>query len=506
MKTRTHIAALLAITLALPASAQDLGIYNRALSAFNGGSYEEAAQAFFEVNTTTTDPDLRAKSEYYLAASLHKNGYPVAAFIYFATVVKAGKSHPFYLKAVEGLVNVQDQLNEQFLIPNFLNSNYSDEWATLPLEVLARINYLIAGISHRKGKFEEAKEFLIAVPKESSVYARAQYLLGIVYIDPRFPGGAQTRDAVKAFENVLALDRADQKDLRTTKYLATLGMGRAYYGVGEYQKATNAYESIPRFSKYWDQALFENGFARFQNDDLGGALGSLQALHAPQFAGAFQPESWILKSTVYYFSCLYAEAKSALAAFDELYLPMADQLKLLVDSENKDPEVFFRLVDADETNKIPRPVLNWVRSNERMLGMFQVLREIDDEKKRIDQVQSWRASKLGPEVISALDTNRAILVKSAGTFAKNRLKEAYDNIKTFTDQAEIIRFETSKQEKELAEAGVNQAALLKRQSLFRPRMPAENWNYWKFQGEFWRDEIGYYQYTLKTGCPGEAKE
>ena len=31
-------------------------------------------------------------------------------------------------------------------------------------------------------------------------------------------------------------------------------------------------------------------------------------------------------------------------------------------------------------------------------------------------------------------------------------------------------------------------------------MPAENWNYWKFQGEFWRDEIGYYQYTLKNGC------
>ena len=36
-------------------------------------------------------------------------------------------------------------------------------------------------------------------------------------------------------------------------------------------------------------------------------------------------------------------------------------------------------------------------------------------------------------------------------------------------------------------------------------MPAENWNYWKFQGEFWIDEIGYYQYTLKRGLPGEAR-
>ena len=43
--------------------------------------------------------------------------------------------------------------------------------------------------------------------------------------------------------------------------------------------------------------------------------------------------------------------------------------------------------------------------------------------------------------------------------------------------------------------------MLKKQTLYRPQMPAENWNYWKFQGEFWRDEIGYYQYTLKKGCP-----
>ena len=52
---------------------------------------------------------------------------------------------------------------------------------------------------------------------------------------------------------------------------------------------------------------------------------------------------------------------------------------------------------------------------------------------------------------------------------------------------------------------MSQAKLLKAQTLYRPKMPAENWNYWKFQGEFWRDEIGYYQYTLKRGCPG-AKE
>ena len=37
------------------------------------------------------------------------------------SIVKAGKDHPFYLKAVEGLVNVQELLDDQYLIPSILN-------------------------------------------------------------------------------------------------------------------------------------------------------------------------------------------------------------------------------------------------------------------------------------------------------------------------------------------------------------------------------------------------
>lgn len=494
-------ALALALLSPLTGLAQEAGHYTKALSAYNSGDFESSAQLFYEVNNSATDPDIRSKSEYYLASSFAKKGLPVTAFVYFAAILKAGKNHPFYLKSVEGLVNVQETLGDQYLIPNLLNINYSEEWATLPIEVLSRINYLIGTIGYRKSKYDEAKSFLEAVPPESAVFAKSQYMLGIVLVDPRYPGGSQVQPAVDAFEKVLAITSKNQKDLVLTQQLALLGLGRTHYGAGEYQKAVDSYERIPRFSLYWDQALFENGFARFQNDDLGGALGSLQALHAPQFTGAFQPESWILKSTTYYFSCLYEEARTALAAYDELYAPMAEMLKPIVEGTNTDPGMYFKLVDT-KSDKVPVPVLNWVRSNERMLGVFTMLKQIDLEKKQIEDNQGWRAAKLSNELVTYLDQNRALLEQVAGQFAKNRLSEAYRNVKGYADQAEIIRFETSKAEKELAEAGVDQSKLLRAQTLYRPKMPAENWNYWKFQGEFWRDEIGYYQYTLKRGCPG----
>ena len=111
-----------------------------------------------------------------------------------------------------------------------------------------------------------------------------------------------------------------------------------------------------------------------------------------------------------------------------------------------------------------------------------------------------------PTVRGDLDQNRDVLVQVAGTLARDRLSEAARNIKTFVDQANIIRFEISNAEKELAEMGLDQQAMLASKRIDRPALPAPNWNYWRFQGEFWRDEIGYYRYTLKNGCPAETAD
>jgi tetratricopeptide (TPR) repeat protein len=499
--------------LASVALGQDLAIYNKALSAYNSNAFEDSARMFFEVTNSTTDNDLRLKAEYYLASSFQRQNLPFTAFIYFTPIVNAGPQHPYHLKAVEALITLQEVLHDDFLIPSLMNKLYdrfADEWAKLPLEVLARINYLIGRISHRKGKLEEAKQFLEAVTDTSQVYAKAQYMVGISLLDPRFPAADEaTRSknveaAIAVFENILKI-RTKQLDFDDTKHLTFLALGRANYNVGQYQRSTEWYERVPRFSKYWDQALFENGFARFQNDDFGGALGSLQGLYAPQFAGAFQPESWILTATTYYFSCLYEESKSSLAEYERIYLPMAEKLKPLVDSATpRDYPAYLKLVNTTDGAEVPKAVLNWVRTNERMLGFFGMLKQIEAERATIEVNQGWRAAKMSSDLTTWLDQNRGLIEQTAGQTAKMRLSEAYRTVKGFGDQVEIIRFEIAKAEKEFAETGINGAKVLESQTLYRPKMPAENWNYWRFEGEFWRDEIGYYQYTLKRGCPAPA--
>jgi tetratricopeptide (TPR) repeat protein len=447
----------------------------------------------------------RDEALFTLWQALTRAKLPVAAMTYESELLREGPSHPHYQAALEALVAAQERLGDEYLIPSLLEAQETKAWADLPMETRARVDFLIAVVKQRKGLLDAAKERLLAVPWQSAVYAKAQYLLGIVLADPRMTGGANNAAALEAFGRVRALRDGHEEALANTKLLAQLGEARTLYGMGRFLEATAAYDAVPRFSTYWDQALFENGYARFRAGDLGGALGSLQALHAPQFEGAFLPESWILKGTIYYFSCLYGESKSALNAFDRVYAPMLDQLRPLAKDSSLSVTDYYRLLGAEDARGLPRPVRVWVLSNERLSGLIRMLSETQREEQTLSREPELSASTAGAALIGTLEATRATLGEVAGQLVKNRVEEAYRNLKAFSDQAEIIKFETTKAEKELVEAGIDQGALLASQRIHRPRAPGRNWDYWKFEGEFWIDEIGYYQYTLKRGCPSKAR-
>ncbi|MFL5432519.1 MAG: hypothetical protein ACJ79M_23105, partial [Myxococcales bacterium] len=53
---------------------------------------------------------------------------------------------------------------------------------------------------------------------------------------------------------------------------------------------------------------------------------------------------------------------------------------------------------------------------------------------------------------------------------------------------------------------VDAKKILASEALFRPQQPSTGHEYWAFDGEYWPDEIGYYQATIKDACPATWKE
>lgn len=484
---------------------------NPAIQAYNVGQYDRAAVYLHDFISQSGADANRAKAEFYLGQTLEKMGLNQSALYFYGNILKEGPAHPFYVQAAEGIVDVAEKLQDDVIVPSLFDKEYNDEFTRLRPEYLQKINYLVGMQSYRAGRLEDAEAFLGTVPPDNAYYARARYLLGIVSIAQGQQSGNLeqfSQTALGYFNEVLQLRSTvnlKYLELNDLRDLSRLGMARTYYGLGDYGNAVKYYEDVPRFSRYWDQALFENGWARFFNDDFGGALGTLQALHAPQFAGAFQPESWTLKSTIYYSACLYDEAKEALDRYRTNYSAVIGGIQPLLD-EGREFSYFHALVSKPEQrNKLPRSVYNYLAANKRVRGFNAYIRSLGNEKKTVMASAPLKNTALQAELIQVIDQQRNILENVTGKFIQGRLVDAVNMVKHFDGQAQIIRFETTKAEKEALDRGANLQETLASITLERPVIPAEDWEYWNFQGEFWIDEIGYYQFTLRNACPQQEE-
>ncbi len=214
--SRWKVALLLLLARAAWAQSSEIDVLNKAIEDYNDGRNQRAAIGFYQIEETAAVEDNRYKAEYYLAQALNKLGLGFSSFFYYGQVIKAGPTHPYYYKAVEGAVAVTEQYRDEVLGPNVLNKAYNDQFGRLPPEVLAKINYYIALLGYRGGKYDEAEQFLRGVPPESSAYPQARYLIGLL----------QQRKAqelaVKTFRNILDIEGSRYRDLENLKELTHL--------------------------------------------------------------------------------------------------------------------------------------------------------------------------------------------------------------------------------------------------------------------------------------------
>jgi hypothetical protein len=489
------------------ARADEIDVLNKAIEDYNDGKYRLAAQGFYKIEETSTVPDSRFKAEYYLAQSLAKMGLGFSAFFYYGQIIKAGPTHQYYFKSVEGALRVTEDYRDEVLGPNVLNRAYNPQFGRLPPDVLAKINYYIALLGYRAGRYAEAEQFLQGVPADSAAYAQSHYLAGLL---------AQRADPVRAvgiFQEILATDDSKYKDLKEVKELTHLALGRTYFGMGKFAESSYHHAQLPRFSRHWDEALFEGAYADLLNDDPGGALGKLHSLHSPHLSDEFAPESATLEAIIYYQHCLFNQVRETVARFDREYVPMRDQVRKILEA-NPGLETLAALVAPDTftgappstAGALPNAVQHHLAKNERIAAMLDYVSRLDAETKRLKADTELAASPLGTDLLDLIGKQRALMVQVAGKFVKGRLADLVSHVTELDAQKRIIAFETTKGEKEFLEQNVNVHARLLAQQLARPGMPASGHEYWPFDGEYWPDEIGYYRYTIKNACSAKKKE
>lgn len=503
------LSVLAALLVAVPARAQDLRALNKAVEDYNGGKYQDAALAFFDVAENSGEPELGYRAEYYLALSLYKLGFFHSALYYDKLIIEQGPNHPYYGKAIESMLEVMDSVGDKAFIPNILDKEYNEAFAKLPPAVIDRINFLVALWSHQQTKVDEAAEFLEFVPKESASYPRARYLVGVQAAEDAVRSGADKKheEAAKIFLEVLDLkptEKAPYPGLAEVKELATIALARVRYAQGKFAEAAETYDRVPRFARHWRDALFESAYAHFMNDETGKALGKLHTLHAPVAGDQLVPESWLLKAHIYYFACLFEESKAALAYMQKVYPAAGQQVKAMLEAK-REPEFYYGLVAQGEKggSALPAMVRNELLTDETLRGRRNYILALEGEAKKLKELDAWKKTDLQGVLVEVVEQQRNLFVQVAGKTVLRLLRKIEILIDDIDGQAEIVKFEMAKREKDLLESGFKSEKRLASQPLYRPEMPRKGVEYWDFEGEFWPDELGFYQYTVKNACPVE---
>jgi tetratricopeptide (TPR) repeat protein len=507
-------AVSVSLTAAAPAHAQTI---DQAVKAYNNDNYEDAAFLFADVVARSSNPDDRVQAEYYLGHSLYKAGYLLPAYQYYGEVFNQGPAHPKFLDATAGLLNVADALGDDVLIPEVINRGYAREFQNLSDDRLNTINYLIGMISQRRGNFAEASDFLKAVTPSAKEYLKARYLLGIMSLKVAQAQGEteyqETLDYFTEIEEALQgnIDPESPRAEEQKKLLrlALLGKARTYYSQGDYAKSVEYYEKVPRFSDDWYDAMFESGWAYRQNAldaetreafsrEIGKALGMTHSVQSPYFDSRYRAESFVLKATAYFDMCHFDRARKTLDDFFALYEPVAEALKPYLVGDQTDAEMVNLVVEGAEG--FPEEIRLRIASNRRFQRFLGQVEEAREELVRARE--SFPDGSFKNELLALIQDQLDRRVALTGRLVREQLSDLASGLEFFLNQARIIKFETADAERKMLEAGkdITKGPRAKGPP---PSIPSAQRQFWGFNGEYWIDELGYYQHSIKNECVEE---
>jgi hypothetical protein len=492
---------------------------------FNKGDWENAALGLYRVSKGETGDDEGNKqlAQFDLAISLYNKKFYQAAYGIFSEIAEK-PSHLKFNQTLLWLAKLATELPEpadiverigrynEAQVNQFKNQNQ--------IELFWQLNYLLGRYKYRNRQYDDALRLFGNVSKESKYYIKSQFFTGISFVQLR-----KSIPAVKGFQNVVqAIDDGVEgiDDDARMRDLAFLSMARTYYSASvvldesnnpkidqnRLSAAVKFWNKIDIASEYWLDGLFEESWAYFMAGDYAHALGNIHTIQAPYFPDSYYPEAEVLRAIIYFSNCQYEDAGTIVAKFQRKYQPIFDALKKKLDGfkgENQE-EAFFKFLKDVRDKKADLPasiktVVGNALSDRQLLRHIKYVDLLDEEAKRFQKAKSeFVSSPLGNDVKDALQLARDIAVRNAGQLARERYQRNIDELNEHLRDAVKIQIDITAAQRGQLDAALANTKVDAVESE-RNRVKADEEHLlWPFDGEYWRDELGFYRQSVTTKC------
>jgi tetratricopeptide (TPR) repeat protein len=446
----------------------------------------------------------RQRAEFWMGKTLYHLGFYSAALSYFDRIVQKGDAHRYYNATLKWLASLSRQLPESAGILKKIGKYQRAQLEQPALEkVRDELYYLLGRWHYSQGNFNDAIGLFAAVPPTSDFYAKAKFMEGIAHVRT-YKG----RPAAEAFKALLrqARESPSTKDIFYFEELAVLSLARVFYSTHQFDLSVKYYDQLPQESPHWLASLFESSWAHFQRNNFSKALGNIHTLNAPYFEDQFFPESLILKAVIYFHNCLYDRSAEAIREFNSKYPPLKTQIDAVL-GQYKDPTEFYEyaLRIRNRTAGLSEEVARLARSalgDRTLMKTFKYVEELDRELKQVQGADpAWKATAIAGVVLQDLTLQKSLAQNEAGQLAQRRLQRVSKEIQELIKQAIKVEYETINGQKDKLEASLRNEQVVPANVADQTRIvPDDEHLYWPFDGQYWKDELGYYRFKIRSVC------
>jgi tetratricopeptide (TPR) repeat protein len=494
---------------------------------YEGEKWWDAAKALYRVTTGETGDDEGNKqlAQFNLAKSLYKLRFYQAAYSIFSEISDK-PNHLKYSDTLLWLAKLATDLPEPADIIERVGKYNEDQVARFnnkeQQELFWQLNYLLGRYKYRNGDFPDSLRLFEKVDNNSKYYVQAQFFGGISNVQMH-----QSKPAVQAFQRILgAIEHGDVEveDEARMRDLAYLSMARTFYSASvKLDETTNQptvdqtrlsaavkyWNKVDVASEYWLDALFEESWAYFMAGDYSHALGNIHTIQSPYFPHSYYPEADVLRAVIYFSNCQYDDAFTIVAKFRSQYEPIRDELTKTLTRFKKganQEEAFYTFLKDVRDDKAAldakiAPIVKTSLSDRQLLRSLQYVRLLEEENARFEKAPAtFKESKVADIVKDSIHDARELAIRNAGDLARGRYERNLADLNEQLRNGQKILIDITAAQRNQLDQAIQGSQTTVEESKANIVKPDDEHVIWPFNGEYWRDELGFYRQTITSKC------
>lgn len=495
-----------------------------ALRLYQQERYMESAVQFQRVveGETQDAPANVQKAQFFLGKALYHLRYYQSALAIFDEITQQGQGHNYFGQTLQWLAQLATQLPEPAGIIEKVGRYGAAELEQFNTsesrDLYNHLIYLMGRFKYGQGEFDEAIALFQRVSRQSDHFVYARFFEGISHV--RLRRAQPAIQSFRAITEAIAEGVSGVEDTQRMRDLAWLSLARVYYTAANRTNAETgersidgtllgnavaSWQQVGQGSEYWLDALFEESWAFFLADQYSRAMGNVHTLYSPYFDDAYYPEALVLKAVIFFSACQVENAEAMVALFHERYDPVQAELQSTLQQfeDNQQFFEFLQRVRSGEANLSPRirGVVASALSDRTLLRHVEYVRLLEAEEARLNQSPAeFRNSSLGARILQDIFVAKSFAIDQTGDLARGRYNRLIDELGELMNQVDTVELEIATfQRGQLSQEMQEQQTAVARSGGLNVEVDEEH-QMWPFDGEYWRDELGFYRQQVTSQC------